>query len=392
MRPSLNFNIHQKITFFIIYQHFFSSIKKVVIGIGADHVERMENFCVCIMAGGSGERFWPLSRKRKPKHLLKLLSNCTLIEETVRRVVRVTSSERVWVLTNQDQLEATRGCTAGLLPADHVVAEPARRDTAPACALATAIVARNFPDAVLAMLPADHIIKDAETFGLQLKEAAEVAHRTGAFVTFSIKPTYPATGFGYLALGERIEQTPGRSRFVRVDRFVEKPDEARAREYVASGHFGWNGGMFLWSVDAFQREARRLVPALAAFVEGFATGKPHFLTEEFPKLPKISVDYALMEKASMVVATLAEFDWDDVGAWTALPLHLGTDETGNTTRGSVIAHEAANNIVVAERRLVALCGVQDLIIVETEDAILVCHRDQAQNLKKLHPALPAEVL
>jgi mannose-1-phosphate guanylyltransferase len=341
-----------------------------------------DHLFVFIMAGGSGERFWPLSRTRTPKHLLRLLSDKTLIEMTVRRLEGLVPWERVFVLTNEAQAAAIRA-ELPFLPAENVLAEPEKRDTAPACALATGFARARDPQAICVLLPADSMIHNVAAFQKQLTFAAAAATEREALVVFAIPPTFPATGFGYLHLGEEKEGV------CRVLRFVEKPDHPTANAYLRSGQYAWNAGMFLWRAEIFQREAQRLVPALAAFIADFPAGDPAaFLSERFSSLPKISVDYAVMEQASEVQAVRAQFDWDDVGSWTALPEHLGHDDDGNTMRGDVVQHESGNNVVVSSGRLVALCGVENLVVVETPDAILVCHRDAVQDIKKLQPLLP----
>lgn len=350
-------------------------------------------FFACIMAGGSGERFWPMSRAQLPKHLLKLLSDRTLLEETVRRVETVVPRSQIFVLTNEVQLPASRAALRDILPPEQIIAEPAKRDTAPAAALATALVrARGGENATLALLPADSFIADTHGFGRQLAAALPRAAESGAILTIGIKPQYPATGFGYLELGD--EATSGPGGVVRVvKRFVEKPDSATAKRYVDSGQFAWNAGMFFWRVGTFLAEADRNAPELSRFIREFPTGNfSAFLAERFPQLPKISVDYAIMEKARTVETILGEFDWDDVGLWTALPKHLPTDATGNSTRGTVVATGAGNNIAVSNGRTIALVGVNDLVVVETADAVLVCHRDAVQDIKKLMPQLPKELL
>lgn len=350
------------------------------------------SFYACIMAGGSGERFWPMSRARTPKHLLKLLSERTLVEETVRRLSGVVAPDHVFVLTNEVQLPGTRAALKGLVPEAQIIAEPARRDTAPAAALATALVRNRGGDqATLALLPADAFIADAASCQRQLAAALQRASSSAGIVTIAIKPDHPATGFGYLELGE--ESWRGDAGVVRtVKRFVEKPDAATAARYVASGDFAWNAGMFFWRVDTFVQEAARQTPPLASFIREFpATGWSAFLAERFPALPKISVDYAIMERASRVETLLAAFDWDDVGLWTALPRHLKTDAQGNATRGQVVQADANRNIAVSNGRMIALCGVDDLVVVETPDAILVCRRDRVQDIKKVVAQLPAEL-
>jgi len=354
-------------------------------------MKELSHAYVCIMAGGSGERFWPMSRQRTPKHLLKLLSSRTLIEETVRRLEHVVPRTNIFVLTNKVQLEATRAALAELLAPEQVVAEPAKRDTAAAAALATGLVRARDPKAVLAVLPADAFIRDRATFAIQLRAGLTRAAHASSLLTFAIKPTRPATEFGYLEVGELV---PGGHGFRRVVRFVEKPDAATAARYIAGGNFAWNAGMFVWSVSAFLAEADKHTPMLAAFVRDFPAGDPAgFLALRFPVLePKVSVDYAIMEKAAAVETILAEFDWDDVGLWTALPAHLTADAAGNATRGNVVsAGGAANNIAVSNGRVIALVGVNDLVVVETPDAILVCHRDKVGEIKQLMPHLPKEV-
>lgn len=342
---------------------------------------------VCIMAGGSGERFWPMSRQRTPKHLLKLFSERTLIEETVRRLEGVVPPENVIVLTNQAQMPGTRAALPFLAPGQ-IIAEPAKRDTAPAAALATGLVRARDPEAVLALLPADALIKDTATFARQLAAGLQRAARDQTLLTFAVKPTYPATGFGYLEMAEELGDG-----FRRVARFVEKPDPQTAARYVIGGNHAWNAGMFIWRVSAFLAEAERHAPALAEFVREFPRdGVDAYLAERFAALPKISVDYAIMEKAAAVATQLAQFDWDDVGTWTALPTHLPMDAQGNTTRGPVVTQEAGNNIAISNGRTIALCGVQNLVVVETPDGILVCHRDAVQDIKKLMPKLPPELL
>ncbi len=344
------------------------------------------------MAGGSGERFWPMSRAQTPKHLLKLLSDRTLVEETVRRVGGVIPPENVFVLTNEVQLPATRAALAGLVPAEQIVAEPAKRDTAPAAALATALVrARGGEGAALALLPADAYIADRAAFARQLAQALPRAAETEAILTIAIRPDHAATGFGYLEMGEELARGEG-GVVRRVRRFVEKPDAATAQRYLESGQYAWNAGMFFWSVRTFLAEADAQAPELAAFVREFPSGeRGSYLAARFPALRKISVDFAIMEQARAVETLLAQFDWDDVGLWTALPKHLPADAAGNATRGPVFTAGAARNIAVSNGRTIALCGVQDLVVVETADAVLVCHRDAVQDIKQIVQQLPREL-
>jgi mannose-1-phosphate guanylyltransferase len=366
-------------------------------------------FYACIMAGGSGERFWPMSRQRSPKQLTKLFGDSTLIEDTVRRLEGVVRRDNIFVLTNQVQLEATRAALP-MLKSEQIVAEPAKRDTAPAAALAVALVRSRDPKGVMALLSSDALIHDGRRCGQQLGAALAHAARSHALLTFGIPPTFAATGFGYLETGDEVARGAEGSVFRRVKRFVEKPDAATAQHYVESKRHLWNAGMFVWRTDVFLAEAERNAPTLATFIREFPAAHPAagsgqnvspgartaaqlYIEERFPTLePKVTLDYAIMEKAAAVETVIAEFDWDDVGLWTALPKHIPPDPSGNTIRGTAIAVASTNNIVVSNGRMIALCGVKDLVVVETADAVLVCHRDAVQNIKQLVPHLPKELL
>ncbi|HXN35409.1 MAG TPA: sugar phosphate nucleotidyltransferase [Opitutaceae bacterium] len=348
----------------------------------------------CIIAGGSGERFWPMSRAKAPKHLLRLFSGRTLLEETVLRLRGVVADANTWIITNAAQVPLIREAIPWF-PADHIIGEPVNRDTAPAAALATGLVRARDPDGVLALLPADALIRDAGRFGEQLSQAFRWADRSGkagaSLLTFAVPATFPATGYGYLELGPEIDRGSDGSRLLGVKRFAEKPDEATARGYLAGGHYAWNAGMFVWGVGQFLAEVGRSAPELGAFVRDFPAGDPSaYLAANFGALAKISVDYAVLEKASSVATVLAEFDWDDVGAWTSLPKHLAVDALGNVFRGAVASIGTSNTIAVSNGRVIALCGVRDLVVVETPDAVLVCHRDAVQDIKKLLPQVPKE--
>jgi mannose-1-phosphate guanylyltransferase len=355
-------------------------------------------FHACVIAGGSGERFWPMSRASSPKHLLKLFTGRTLLEETIRRLKGVVDDANVWILTNKKQVPLIRKALPWF-PREQIVSEPARRDTAPAAALATGLVRARDPRGIVAILPADALIKGTARFREQLAQAFAWAGEAGSgragqsIITFAVQPTYAATGFGYLELGERLARGSGGSRLLRVRRFVEKPDSATARRYLASKRYAWNAGMFVWGVGHFLAEVDRNAPELAAFIRKFPRGNPAaYLARRFKALPKVSVDYAVLEKAKSVATVVADFDWDDVGSWTALPKHLSSDRSGNTFRGSVVCVASTNTVAVSTGRVIGLCGVKDLVVVETRDAVLVCHRDSVQDIKKLLPLLPRKAV
>lgn len=353
-----------------------------------ENTSSLEHLYVFIMAGGSGERFWPMSRVRKPKHLICLLDEHTLLEKTLLRFRNILPQNQIFVLTNCQQVAACREA-APWLPAEQFIAEPTKRDTAPAAALATGIARSRDPLAICALFPADATIHHVQHFQSNLLDAAFIAAKNEALLTFAIPPTYPSSGFGYLELGKTLETAPNGSTVSQVTRFVEKPSLETAEKYLASKNYAWNAGMFLWQASVFLKECERLVPELAAFIRNFPIGTPDpYLAEVFASLPKISVDYAILEKAQSVLAIKAIFDWDDVGTWTAIPAHLGKDEHGNTLKGSHAVVDSFDNIAISNGRTIALCGVRDLVVVETADAILICHQDAVQKIKELQPQLP----
>ena len=347
------------------------------------------------MAGGSGERFWPLSRKAKPKHLLKLVSSKTLLEETVLRIKPLASKpSHLLILTNHEQIPGLRKALPRF-PKSSLIPEPAKRDTAPAAALATALALRNNPDSILALLPADAVIGKAPIFRSQLAAAAHAAAASPSFVTLGIKPSYPSTGFGYLHLGSKTIPNVKGGPFLHVRRFVEKPSLAKAKSYLKSRQYAWNAGIFIWKASTFLAEARRQQPALGRFIEKFPKRGSYasYLKREFPKLPKISVDYAIMEGAKSVLAIQAAFPWDDVGSWSALPSHLPTDKKGNTFRGNVLSLDCRNTLALAEGgRPITLLGTENLVVVDTPDALLVCPKDRVQEVKRLMALLPKDVV
>ena len=348
----------------------------------------MDDPYVVIMAGGRGERFWPQSRLRRPKHLLPIVGDTSMLAQTVARLEGLVPPERIFVVTNREQREATLEACPSLLP-DHVVGEPVGRDTAAAVGLAAILVNRASADAVFAILPADHLIEQAERFRGVLRTAFEAAAREEILVTIGVLPTEPATGYGYVQRGESLFDLQGRDVYA-VKRFVEKPDLDTASQYLESGDYFWNAGMFVWRPSV-------ILAALQEYVPDLRTGLQELedvwrleddlddgMDKVYPDLPRISIDYAVMEKAPNVVTVESDFDWDDVGEWPAVARHFPADQAGNVTRGEVVSLDSRGNLVISPKgRLTALLGVKDLIVVETADATLICHRDQAQEVKRL---------
>jgi mannose-1-phosphate guanylyltransferase len=350
---------------------------------------------VLILAGGSGERFWPLSRKSRPKQLLSLFSEETLLEATLRRLDGLVPPAQILILTNADQEAAVRALCPSL-PRENIVAEPAKRDTAAAIALGAGWIAQREPGATMIVLPADHVIQDTAGFQRTLQVAAAAAEETGELVTIGIKPTWACPGFGYIEQGAPLALSSGPTNppAFEVVRFREKPNAELAETFLNQGHFRWNAGMFIWTVRSILGAFNRHAPALGEFITQLRSGEDFsaLLKNAFPTLPKISIDYAILEKAARVLMVEAAFDWDDVGGWAAVAKYLKLDDAGNHSNCSIKTIESANNIVfTSQPRTVALLGVSDLIVVQTADAILVCHRQEAEKIKQLVALVPPEL-
>ena len=348
----------------------------------------MKNRYVVIMAGGRGERFWPQSRLKRPKHLLPIVGNSAMLTQTIDRLEGLVPVENVFVITNAEQRDSVLETCPGLLP-ERVIGEPVGRDTAAAVGLAALMVEKEGGDAAFALLPADHVIEDGQGFRSVLDGAFEAAEAAELLVTVGIKPSFPATGYGYLHCGIEIPGVSSRS-VSEVQRFVEKPDLATAKDYVADGHFFWNAGMFVWRPSVILSEIDRLVPDLSSGLQELratwlaSSDLQGAMGKVYPSLKKISIDFAVMEKAKRVVMLESDFDWDDVGEWPAIARHYPADENGNVFKGSGIAIDASNNLTFAESgHCVTLLGVKDLIVVQSGDATMVCHQDCAQQVKAL---------
>jgi mannose-1-phosphate guanylyltransferase len=348
-----------------------------------------------ILAGGSGERFWPLSRRSRPKQLLRLISKQTLLEETVARLDGLVPRDRILILTNVEQEAAVRELL-GDFPKENIVAEPAKRDTAAAVALGAGWVAARDHSATMLVLPADHVIADGAAFRETLSTAAKAAEETGSLVAIGIKPTWACPGFGYIEQGDPVllRGNAGKIAIHHVLRFREKPNVDLAESFLRKGNFRWNAGMFVWSVPTVLSEFNRHTPELADFISQIRMpGKfEQVLREHFSKLPRISFDYAIMEKADRVLVVEATFDWDDVGSWTAVAHYFKNDKEGNAANCSITAVDSTNNIVFdQDGATVALLGVHNLIVVRTRDALLICHRHQAEKIKDLVGKLKPEL-
>jgi len=339
-----------------------------------------------IMAGGRGERFWPLSTSKRPKQLLDLVGDRALIGQAVDRIKELIPPDQVFVITNAELVKATREALPEL-PRENIIGEPMGRDTAAAVALGCALVEAKNPAASFAILTADQVMGDLPVFNQTLEDALNLARSQDILITMGIQPAHPDTGFGYIRASEPFE-AEGNTQFYNVKKFEEKPSLSRAKEFVESGECFWNSGMFIWSVRSLRKAMMRHCPPLTRLMDLMLPhiGTPTFdekLLAEYERLSKISIDYALMEKADNIVMARGQFTWDDVGSWPALENHFAKDEHGNTLIGNTEMLVSEGNIVYSRDRLTTLVGVQDLIVVQAEGVTLVCAKDQAQGIKQL---------
>lgn len=338
-----------------------------------------------ILAGGAGTRFWPAGRRDRPKQLLPIASPDTMLRETLRRCEALAPTERTWIVTNDIQAADTRA-EAPEIPAEHVLTEPAMRNTAAAIALAAARIVRVDPDAVMVVLPADHVIRPPELFTRTFNAAATRAREAGTLITVGIEPTGPATGYGYIESGETLAEVDGFE--VRgVKSFKEKPDAPTAAGFLATGGYFWNAGTFVWSATAFLEALRLHLPQHHAVLDAMeadldAGRSPS--AEVYERFENVPVDIGILERAQNVEVIPGTFEWDDVGSWLALDRLRERDENGNVLSENTVALETRNCIVLGRPdHLVATIDVDDLIIIATPDATLVCPKDRAEDVKKI---------
>ncbi len=335
-----------------------------------------------IMAGGRGERFWPAGRQARPKQLLPLLGDKTMIEETVQRLFPLIAPERLLVITNLAYVDEMRQLLP--LPPENIIGEPAGRDTAPCAALATALVRRRDADATMALLPVDHAVRPVKRFQETLLAAAMRA-QSGALITFGITPSYAAAGYGYLHTGE-----PAGDGFYKVTEFKEKPDPAAAERYFQSGDYLWNSGMFVWRCDAAGAAFRKYAPALSEKMERWSAGAD--FTADFAECERISVDYAVMEKADNVLVCEANFYWNDIGGWSAMRAVLQRDAAGNAVRGNAAVVGSENNVLLNDDGglLLGVVGMRDTAVIKSGNGILVCPLSEERKIRMLVEKLKAE--
>lgn len=343
-----------------------------------------------IMAGGGGTRFWPLSRQEEPKQLLNLSGKDLMINETIDRICTVVESKDIFIVTNQAQAPKMKTATAGRIGEDHILSEPSARNTAACIGYAAFEIIKKYGDGIMCIFPSDHFIKNQEEFTRVLQEAVLTAQTEDVLVTLGITPTFASTGYGYIKFDKSAEGAAKP-----VAEFKEKPDSETAKRYVESGEYAWNSGMFIWRASTILKHFQQLLPEVYVCLEKIAGAmntpdEKHVIGQVYPTIPSISIDYGIMEKSRDVKVISAEFGWNDVGSWDNLGVLYDADENGNVIVGNQLNIATKNCISYAKKRLIATVGVENLIIVETDDAVLVCDKERAQDVKLIVDALKQE--
>ena len=346
----------------------------------------MDSVYAVIMAGGRGERFWPLSTSKRPKQLHDLVGDKTLIAQAVERLEGLIPIERIFVITNSDIVDATLAAAPKLKP-ENVIGEPFGRDTAAAVACAAAVIKSRDDQAVFAILTADQVMGDVKRFQATLRTGLQLASENDILVTIGIQPTFPSTGFGYIESGD-VYAEKETVIFRIAKRFIEKPDIDRATAYLETGQFFWNAGMFIWSVDSLEKALRKYSPETFSLMESLKDYADQDEIQKgmqvlYPKIEKISIDYALMEKADNIVMACGNFDWDDLGTWTSLENHFKQDKNKNTLIGNISTLNSKSNIVYSKDRYTALLDVEDLIVIHGDGVTMICPKNSSQSVKNI---------
>ncbi len=337
-----------------------------------------------IMAGGRGERFWPRSRRNLPKQFLSMTDDGkTMIQLTVERIRPLVELEDVYIATNASYKALVLEQLPGL-PEQNILCEPVGRNTAPCIGLGAAHIAKKYEDAVMLVLPSDHLIKRNDVFADTLRAAVGVAEAGENLVTIGITPNYPETGYGYIRYSKETRQGEAYA----VERFVEKPDRETAKQYLAEGTYLWNSGMFVWKLSTIWKNFAKYLPEMKAGLEtiGTAVGTPReddVLQEVFPRLASESIDYGIMEKAENIFILPGDFGWDDVGSWLAVGRIRKTDGQNNVLSGNVVSVGSSDCVIQGGGKLIAAVGLRDMIVVDTEDATLICAKESAGDIKKV---------
>jgi len=347
-----------------------------------------QNIYAVIMAGGVGSRFWPRSRERSPKQVLEIIGDGSMILNTITRLQSMVPPEKTWIVTNKLHRDIVHQ-QVPFLPFQNILTEPIGRNTAPCIGLAALWISRFDPDAIMVVLPADHLIGNREEFLRVLERAIRVADENDALVTIGIQPTHPETGYGYIQYDDSADKNPyANDGIYRVRTFAEKPNLETAQTFLKSGDFLWNSGMFIWKTRVILQEIEKHVPDLSAQLLKIepAIGTDSYqsaLERAYGVIRGLSIDYGVMEKASKVFVAKGDFGWSDVGSWDEVVRLTPADTDGNAFRGTVITKDAHGNYVDAGGKVVALIGVDDMIVVSTDDSLLICKKGRSQDVKEI---------
>ncbi len=350
------------------------------------------NYAV-IMCGGSGSRFWPKSRRSFPKQFLKTVGERTMIQSTVDRISKFIPLENIYIVTNKCYISTIQEQVPKILN-ENIIIEPMIRETAACIGYSAIKLLKYDPEAVMIVLPSDHYIQDEEEFINTLQQGLEIANQNNYLVTMGIKPTRPETAYGYIETGKGFS-CDYRVPTYKVKRFTEKPNKEKAQEFIDKGTYLWNSGMFIWKAAVLMRQYEKFLPdmydCLKAIGEAIGTEMEEKVVEqEYMNIDGISIDYGILEKTWDVYVMESSFKWDDIGSWTALERYLTIDENGNASKGSSNLVDTHNCLLYSDKRLIAAVGVEDLIVVETEDVILVCKKDRDQDIKLLLKTLESD--
>ena len=340
-----------------------------------------------IIAGGIGTRFWPLSRKKRPKQFLPIISEKTMIEETADRLLPLFSNDKIYTIANLEQTQSIKKILPEI-PDKNFLVEPQGKNTAPSLMLATAKIFLQNPEAVIAVLPADHLIENASLFLRKLKASTQMAAQGDYLITFGIKPTYPATGYGYIRSDREHALRFEEESFYRVLGFKEKPNSKQAEAFLSEKSYFWNSGMFIWQARVFAGKLKEYAPHMFPYwermLDALKNDNQNEMNSIFEEIPSESIDYALMEKVKEgVLVCPGDFGWSDVGSWSSLRNIWPQDKEGNAAKGECLLLDTRDCLVHSPGKLTALIGVKDLIVVNTDDALLVCHRKQDQKVKQI---------
>jgi len=357
------------------------------------NIRNMENIYCLIMAGGSGTRFWPRSRTARPKQFLPIFGEDSLIQSTIKRFATFTETKNIYIVSSKLQSEVLEAQTP-MLPRENLIYEPVGKNTLPCIGLAAMFAEKENRDGIMVVSPSDHLIKNDELFRDTVMAAVNIAEERNGIVTIGITPTYPATGYGYVKTSEDITGEKIIRQF-KVERFVEKPNEIKASEYLKQGGFYWNSGLFVFKISVFLDAVKVFAPELYADLRKIQAelGNPSFeqtLDTVYRAVQSISVDYGIMEHAKNIYLVEGNFDWNDLGSWESVYQCSEKDNAGNVSSGEAIFLESGNSYIHAEKGIVAIVGLDNVVVVQEGNAVLVCRRDKAEDIKKIVDQLKAE--